>query len=120
MRLRGHERPGEDGAVAGPLAQGRHLDREHGQPVEEIGAEAARVDALREESRLVAETIRTFTRTGCEPPTRSNSCSCRTRSSFGCISGGISPTSSSSNVPPSASSNAPTRRCWAPVKAPLS
>ena len=53
-------------------------------------------------------------------PSRSNSRSCSTRSSFGCSSSGISPTSSRNTVPWLASSKRPMRWLMAPVKAPLS
>jgi hypothetical protein len=59
---------------------------------------------------LVAATMRTSTRSVRLPPTRSNSPSCSTRSSFACIAGDISPTSSRNSVPPSASSKRPSRR----------
>src|SRR4029453_13440794 len=70
--------------------------------------------------RLVAAMTRTLTLIVPEPPTRSNSPSWRTRSSFACVPSGNSPTSSSRIVPPSASSNRPLRWRSAPVKAPLS
>ncbi len=54
------------------------------------------------------------------PPTRSNSDSCSTRSSFTCISTGISPISSRNSVPPWASSNRPGLAPTAPVNAPFS
>src|SRR5881628_3411328 len=53
-------------------------------------------------------------------PTRSNSCSSSTRSSFGWRSSGRSPISSRSRVPPCASSKRPILRAMAPVKAPRS
>jgi hypothetical protein len=53
-------------------------------------------------------------------PTRLNSRSCSTRSSFTCSSIGMSPTSSRKSVPPPAVSKRPTRRSLAPVKAPRS
>ena len=54
------------------------------------------------------------------PPTRSNSCSCRTRSNLACASSGSSPTSSRNIVPLSASSKRPLRCSVAPVNAPFS
>ncbi len=54
------------------------------------------------------------------PPTRSNSDSCRARSSFTCISTGTSPISSRKRVPLSASSKRPGLEPTAPVKAPRS
>jgi len=70
--------------------------------------------------RFVAATTRTFVWMDRLPPTRSNSCSCKTRNSAICVSIGSSPTSSRKIVPPSANSNRPTRRCTAPVKEPFS
>ena len=64
--------------------------------------------------------MRTSTRIVPVPPTRMNSCSSSTRSSFTCMSGGSSPTSSRKSVPLSASSNFPTFRADAPVNDPLS
>ena len=64
--------------------------------------------------------MRTFTRTGALPPTRSISRSCKARSSLACRRGSISLISSSSKVPPSAASNLPIRRASAPEKAPFS
>ena len=58
--------------------------------------------------------------TGLVPPTRSISRSWMARSSLACRRGSISLISSSSSVPPSASSNLPMRRAMAPVKAPFS
>ena len=69
--------------------------------------------------RLVEAMTRTSTRTVLLLPTGSNSCSCRTRSSFTCASSGISPISSSRMVPRSATSKRPTRFSTAPVNAPL-
>src|SRR3954470_12726446 len=60
------------------------------------------------------------TLTGWLPPTRSISRSWIARSSFACRRISISLISSSSRVPPLASSNLPTRRATAPVKAPFS
>src|SRR5258708_2729267 len=70
--------------------------------------------------RLVAATTRTFVWMDRVPPTRSNSCSCKTRNRAIWVSAGSSPTSSRKIVPPSASSNRPSRRCNAPVKEPFS
>jgi len=70
--------------------------------------------------RLVAATRRTFTLRVCVLPSRSNSCSCSTRSSFGWISIGMSPTSSRNSVPWSANSSRPIFWVMAPVKAPFS
>ena len=64
--------------------------------------------------------IRTLTLIVRLPPTRSNSRSCRTRSSLAWRPAEISLTSSRSSVPLFASSNRPSRRSVAPVKAPRS
>ena len=64
--------------------------------------------------------MRISTRTGCAPPTRSITRSWMARSSFACRRTSISEISSSSSVPPCASSNLPMRRATAPVKAPFS
>ena len=58
--------------------------------------------------------------TGLPPPTRSISRSWMARSSLACRRTSISEISSSSSVPPMASSNLPMRRATAPVKAPFS
>ena len=65
-------------------------------------------------SRFVVAMMRTSTLIGLEPPTRSNSCSWSTRSSFACRSSRISLISSSSSVPWCARSNAPSTRLIAP------
>ena len=71
-------------------------------------------------SRLEVASTRISTLTGLPPPTRSISRSWIARSSLACRRGSISEISSSSRVPPWASSNLPTRRATAPVKAPFS
>ena len=53
-------------------------------------------------------------------PTRSNSRSWSTRSSFTCVAGENSPISSRNSVPPEACSIRPLRAAMAPVKAPFS
>ena len=63
---------------------------------------------------------RTSTLIGWVPPTRKNERASSTRSSFTCVAGAISPISSRKMVPVSASSNRPSRRSAAPVKAPFS
>ena len=64
--------------------------------------------------------MRMSTLTGFEPPTRSITRSWMARSSLACRRESISLISSSSRVPPLASSNLPMRRATAPVKAPFS
>ena len=64
--------------------------------------------------------MRMLTGTGLVPPTRSMTRSWMARSSLACRRTSISEISSSSRVPPSASSNLPMRRAMAPVKAPFS
>ena len=70
-------------------------------------------------SRFVAASILTSTFLVFSSPIRSNSFSCNTLSNLLCNSKGISPTSSRNKVPPSASSNRPTRSRCAPVKDPF-
>src|SRR5216117_3360420 len=71
-------------------------------------------------SLFVAAITRTSTVTGFSPPSRSITPDSSTRSNFAWASGLRSPTSSRNKVPESASSNRPTRRSVAPVKAPRS
>src|ERR1700747_1235227 len=59
---------------------------------------------------------RTFTRWVRPLPSRSNSCSCRTRRSFGCKASGKAPTSSRKRVPLSANSKRLTLCVIAPAK----
>src|SRR6266446_3434059 len=69
---------------------------------------------------LVAARTRTSTVVSTLLPSRRSLLSSSTRSSLACVATGISPISSSSRVPPSASSKHPVRRSKAPVKAPFS
>ncbi len=64
--------------------------------------------------------MRISTGTGLVPPTRSMTRSWIARSNFDCSRTSISEISSSSSVPPVASSNFPIRRATAPVNAPFS
>ena len=68
----------------------------------------------------MADSTRTSTLMVSSPPTRSNSRSCRTRSSLSCSPGVTSPISSRKIVPLSASSKRPSLRLMAPVNAPFS
>ena len=70
--------------------------------------------------RLVAATTRTLTRTVAVPPTRSNARSSSARRTFACSGSDRSPISSRKIVPPFATSNLPSFRPTAPVKAPFS
>ena len=70
-------------------------------------------------SALVAEMSRTSTLTVRELPTRFSSPVSRTRRSFACWVSGMLAISSRNRLPPSASSKAPMRSCFASVKAPL-
>ena len=70
--------------------------------------------------RLIAATNRTSALSVCVPPSRSNSLSCKTRKSFTCTAGVMSPISSRNSVPPCASSTRPGLRDAAPVNAPFS
>ena len=110
------------GMSSTPLAQRRHRDREHVEPVEQVArGTSPRSTASSEVCGCVAATPARRLRSVSLPPTRSNSPSCRTRSSFACSGGGSSPTSSRKMVPPGgASSKRPRRRSSAPVKAPRS
>ena len=106
--------------VLGALAQRRKPEWKHVQAVVEIAPEGPLADHLRRgpgSSRRPGARRRVIVR---EPPRRSNSCSCSTRSSFGWSSSGMSPTSSRNSVPPFASSKRPTRCAIAPVNAPRS
>ena len=69
---------------------------------------------------LVAPTIRTSTRTGRDDPIRVTSPYSTARNSLSCAPMLNVPSSSKNNVPPSASSNRPSRARVAPVKAPAS
>ena len=98
---------GEQQDVRLPLAQRRHEDREHVQPVVEILAERSPSAIAFSRSLLVAAISRTSARIVCVPPSRSNSRSCSTRSSLTCVARLSSPISSRNSVPPSASSKRP-------------
>ena len=74
----------------------------------------------RRKSRRVVATTRTSTAVSPLPPTRRICPVSSARKSLGCRSMGSSPISSSTSVPPDASSNQPGRRDPAPVKAPRS
>ena len=102
-----------------PLAQRRHANRHHAEPVEQVLAgtcppRPAREPAIRRRDDADADADR------CSPPTRWSSPSCRMRSSFACAASCRSPISSRKIVPPSASSNLPRRSAAAPVNAPFS
>ena len=94
--------------------------RHHRQPVVEILAEAARPHLLRQVAVGGRDRPARPPAIGRLEPTRSMVFSCSTRSSLTCISGGRSPTSSRSSVPPPAASKRPVRLRSAPVKAPFS
>src|SRR5256885_8718514 len=68
-------------------------------------------------SLLVAAITRTSTGVSLLLPSRRTLRSSNTRNSFACVGAGISPISSSSSVPESASSKHPMRRSAAPVNA---
>ena len=75
--------PGQQGDVLLPLPQRGQLDGDDVQPVEEVLAEASRPSPARCRSLLVAAMTRTSTlMRAARRPTRSNSCSCSTRSSL--------------------------------------
>ena len=108
------------GMSSRPLAQRRQHDREDVQAVVEVARGSGRRRPSAPGRGCVAATSRTSTLIVFVPPRRSNSCSCSTRSSFGCSSSGMSPTSSRNSVPWWASSKRPTFCAMAPVKAPFS
>ena len=85
---------------------------------QQVFAEVAGRDHL-SRWRCVAQTTRTSTLMLLLSPTRRISRLSSTRSSLACIDLGSSPISSRNSVPPSATSNSPTRCSSAPVKAPL-
>ena len=119
-RVLAHEVGGQVGHVRLPLAQRRHADRHHVQPVVEILAERARPGWPVAGRMLVAAMTRTSTWIVRVPPRRSISRCWRARSSLACRSTRRLPTSSRKSVPPWASSNLPGLRAYAPVKAPFS
>ena len=94
----------------GALAQRRHLDGDDVEAVVEVLAELPVARPSRCRSRFVAAMTRTSTLIVSLPPTRSNSRSCRKRSSLTWIAGEISPISSRNSVPPSACWKRPSRR----------
>ena len=96
--------------ILAPIAQRRNGDGEDVQAIVEIAAKLAALTIFFR-SRLVAATMRASLVRVRELPRRSNSFSCSARSSFACISSGISPTSSRNSVPWLASSRRPMR--WA-------
>ena len=114
------EVPGQERDVRRARAQRRHLDGDDVEPVVEVLAELAVARPSARRSRLVAAMTRTSTWIVSLPPTRSNSRSCRKRSSLTWTAGEISPISSRNSVPPSACWKRPSRRPTAPVKAPRS
>ena len=101
-----------------PLAQRRHLDRDHVQAVEEVLAEAAVADRLLAGSGWWPRSPARRRVTVFEEPTGSKVRSWSTRSSFTWRFGLMSPISSRKIVPPSASAKRPSRWLTALVKAP--
>src|SRR5205807_190404 len=112
------EMAGEQGNVLAPLAQRWQAEfdgiRRNNRSCRNFPAAASAWM-----SAFVAEMTRTFTRCVLEEPTRSNSPVSSTRNSFACCGRGKFAISSRNSVPPSASSNRPTRSTFASVKAPF-
>ena len=101
----------DDGPDVGrPLAEGRDVDRQNVEPVEEVLTEQASLTIARR-SRLVAAMIRTLTGTSRSSPTARTRLSCTTRSSFAWSGPGSSPISSRKRTPPSAARIRPARSC---------
>ena len=105
--------------IGGTLAQGRDLDVEDAEPVEQVLAKFAALDGFPQiavgrgdhpDVRLQEP----------RPPSRWNSRSCSTRRNFACADRLISVTSSRNSTPPDASSTWPGLAWCAPVKAPRS
>ena len=91
-----------------PLAQRRHVQAHHVEPVVEVLAEAPLRRPARAGRGCVAATMRTSTRRGVAPPTRRELPLLQRRAAaWLCRSSGRSPISSRNRVPPCASSNAP-------------
>ena len=101
------------------VAQGRHVDVEYIEAIVEIVAQLATGDGIL--GNLVGggedADIHSGLGFAAQPAELWSS---RTRSSLAWVAIGISPTSSRSRVPLSASSKQPVRRSSAPVKAPFS
>ena len=106
--------------ILGSLAQRGQVDPDHVEPVEQVGAEPALLDLFFQ--YVCGWRRRSARRPGCSRsrPLARTCRVCKTRSSLACRPGEMSPTSSSSKVPPSASSNRPILRRSAPVNAPFS
>ena len=71
--------------VLAPLAQRRQIDPQHVQPVDTDRRGTLPSSTSSRSGRFVAATTRTSTLIGCAPPTRVNSRSSSTRSSFTCV-----------------------------------
>ena len=110
---------GELQDVLRAFAQGGHPEIDDVEAVEQVLPEVPlRTSSAR--LRLDVAMMRMSTGTGLPPPTRSITRSWMARRSLACRRTSISEISSSSRVPPVASSNLPMRRATAPVKAPFS
>ena len=99
------EMPNQEWDIFFPLPEGRNVNWEDVQSIEQVGAEPLLTMACK--SLLVAAMRRASVRSVRELPNRSNSRSCWTRRSFGCRSMGISLISSRNMVPCDASSKTP-------------
>ena len=98
----------------------RQVEADHVEAVEEILAETSGLDLEPEIAVADGDDPDIDLERRGSHPTRCTSRSCSVRSSFACTASGISLTSSSTRVPPAATSNHPVRRPTAPVKAPRS
>ncbi len=106
--------------ISPPFTQRWQFERKDIQPVEKIFAELL-IGQPPDEDRDSSPRRCARPRAGyASPPSRSNSRSCKTRSSLGCSSSGNSPISSRNSVPLSASSMRPTFWLTALVNAPFS
>ena len=93
--------------VLAPVAQRRHADVEHVEPVVEVEAEGAALDLVGEILVGRGDDAARSTVRSRVPPRRRKVISSSTLSSLACVPAGISPISSRKSVPPSASSKRP-------------
>ena len=105
--------------VLAALAQRRHADLDHVQPVVQVLAEAAGLHLGAEVLVRGADDAHVDRLFRVTAPTGRTDRSWIARSSFDCIDSGRSPISSRNSVPPLAAWKKPSRSSLAPVKAPL-
>ena len=106
--------------VAPALAEGRQLEVEDGEAVEEILAQGRARGLGQHGAGGRGDDARGDRRSSWLPRRARSVPSCRTRRSLVWRAGSRSPISSRKSVPPAAASKRPSRRALAPVKAPLS